>query len=71
MLDRWRIRLVLAIVYLQFLTSGGESLGTSAVSCAACQAVQVHVQKFGCGINCEVVEGNRGKSFTSLFYCKL
>ena len=61
MLDRWRIHLILATIYVQFLTSG-ESLGTSAVSCVACQAVQVHVQKFGCGINCEVVEGNRGKS---------
>ena len=63
MLGRWRICIALVIVYVQFLTSGGESLGTSAVSCAACQAVQVHLQHLTCDVNCDVVKGNKGRYF--------
>ena len=59
MLDLWRMHLILATIYVQFLTSGGESLGTSTVSCAACQAVQVHFQKFGCGIKLRSCRGQQ------------
>ena len=64
MLERWRIPVTLAIVYLQCHTSGGESLGTSVVSCAACQAAQVHLQRLTCDVNCDVVKANKGRYFS-------
>ena len=63
MFERWRILVVLAI-YVQFLSSGGESLGTSVVSCAACQAAQVHLQRLTCDVNCDVVKANKGRYLT-------
>ena len=66
MLTRWRISFVLAAVYVQCRTSGGESLGTSVVSCATCQAVQVHLQHLTCDVNCDVVKSNKGTYLTTI-----
>ena len=64
MFERWRILVVLATIYVQFVTSGGESLGTSVVSCTACQAAQVHLKHLTCDVNCDVVKSNKGRYLT-------
>ena len=66
MVDHWRVPVTLVIVYMQFLTSGAESLGTSVVSCAACQAAQVHLQRLTCDVTCDVVKENKGRYPTTI-----
>ena len=62
---RLGIVVLLVIVYMPFRSSGSGSLGSSVVSCATCQAVQVHLQHLTCDVNCRVVKGNKGRYLTT------